>query len=384
MSALGTAIVLLAPQVSGATAVTFPGTNGSILFVSDRAMVREGWEVPPQGGRPQRLRISAQSASWSPDGRRIAFEAQQEIYIVNANGRGLRRVTRNRVQDALPSWSPDGSKILFTSRRSAYVMNPDGTARRPLVRSPLCVWAPKWSPDGRKIAFVDLCGGYALYVMDSDGTRVRPVGAGDNPDWSPDGTQLAVDTGLRPLSIEVLNADGSARRTLTTGAEPAWSPDGQKIVFTREEVGLCTPADRVTRLMSINVDGTDEVEVTQRTSNSSCEFRDSNPDWQPRCTRYGTRRSNLLVGTKGRDLLCPLAGGDNVRALDGNDVVLGGDGKDAIYGGPGSDWLFGSSGDDLILARDGEQDIVNGGPGRDRARIDRGLDTVSNIENVLN
>ena len=54
---------------------------------------------------------------WSPDGRRIAFTSRpddnSEIYVVNADGSGQRRLTRNAAGDFGPTWSPDGRKIAF-------------------------------------------------------------------------------------------------------------------------------------------------------------------------------------------------------------------------------------------------------------------------------
>jgi Ca2+-binding RTX toxin-like protein len=73
------------------------------------------------------------------------------------------------------------------------------------------------------------------------------------------------------------------------------------------------------------------------------------PSWGPaygtgRCTISGTIHADVLVGTSA------------------NDVICGGAGNDTIY------------------ARDGHRDVVDGGPGRDVARLDRKLDRVTNVE----
>src|SRR6266511_1713409 len=93
--------------------------------------------------------------AWSPDGTRIAFMGQTpegtenyEIYVMNADGTGRRRLTDSPASDGFPSWSPDGTKIAFTSTRddcsmseasdckttgdigpyhTLYVMNADGS-----------------------------------------------------------------------------------------------------------------------------------------------------------------------------------------------------------------------------------------------------------------
>ena len=78
--------------------------------------------------------------AWSPDGRKIAFGGDGEIYVMNADGRGLRRLTRNPASDGSPAWSPDGRRIAFGSERDGnlevYVMNTDGSGQRNLTRSP--------------------------------------------------------------------------------------------------------------------------------------------------------------------------------------------------------------------------------------------------------
>ena len=78
-----------------------------------------------------RWRGEDRRATWSPDGRKLAFMSERkgntDIYVVNVDGTGLRRLTTNRGFDASPAWSPDGSTIAFESQRGRidiYLMNP--------------------------------------------------------------------------------------------------------------------------------------------------------------------------------------------------------------------------------------------------------------------
>jgi len=84
----------------------------------------------------------APAAVWSADGRRIAFWDDFAIYVVNADGSGLLRLTRNAFEG--PTWSPDGRKLLFVRARhqksrptwqggDLWVMNADGTGQRNLT-----------------------------------------------------------------------------------------------------------------------------------------------------------------------------------------------------------------------------------------------------------
>lgn len=89
----------------------------------------------------------------SPDGKSIAFwsnrDGNQEIYVMNVDGTGQRRLTDNPASDANPAWSPDGTKILFHSdrggNRDLYVMNADGSNPRAVTSDLGDDIAPDWT-----------------------------------------------------------------------------------------------------------------------------------------------------------------------------------------------------------------------------------------------
>ena len=80
-------------------------------------------------------------------------DGNAEIYVMNADGSGQRRLTRNTVGDRHPVWSPDGRRIAFESNWQVNVMNADGSGQRRLTRNGGRNFAPAWSPDGQQIAF---------------------------------------------------------------------------------------------------------------------------------------------------------------------------------------------------------------------------------------
>ena len=97
-----------------------------------------------------------------------------------------------------------------------------------------------------------------------------------------------------------------------------------------------------------------------------------------------------IVGTNGDDYLAGGGYDDTIFGLAGNDTLIGGAGDDRLYGGPGNDiltggpgadHLYGGPGSDTIYAADGERDVVDCGPGQDRAVVDT-IDSVSGCEIV--
>ena len=105
--------------------------------------------------------IHAGDADWSPDGKRIVFEAYPsprsygDVWVVGVNGRGLRNLTRNTIGkagSADPVWSPDGTRILFLDNRvvrgkgrsGLATMKPDGTHRRFLSPANVESHQPDW------------------------------------------------------------------------------------------------------------------------------------------------------------------------------------------------------------------------------------------------
>ena len=167
-----------------------------ILFTSSRDGNNEVY-VMNASGSGQRILVTAPSsqefaAGWSPNGRTILFVSDRdknwEIYAADADGSNVRNLTRSPGIDGRASgvlWSPDSRRIAFVSTRDTrdqdnpelYVMNADGTGIRRLTHLPGDKWLLSWSSDGRKIAF----GRYpdkprwAFWVMNADGTGMRKV-----------------------------------------------------------------------------------------------------------------------------------------------------------------------------------------------------------------
>jgi hypothetical protein len=99
------------------------------------------------------------------------------------------------------------------------------------------------------------------------------------------------------------------------------------------------------------------------------------------CIR-GTAGNNRLIGTRGNDVICGRGGNDTIRGLGGNDRLVGGRGRDRLVGGGGRDAFLGGGGNDWLFSRDGRREVVNGGRGFDRARVNAS-DVRRSIERLL-
>jgi Tol biopolymer transport system component len=186
-----------------------------------------------RGGAPRRLRRGDWPA-WSPDGRRIAYTLGSALHVMNADGTRSRRVRSESGSDfsAGPTWSPDGRRLLFATFRlqrdlEIAVVNADGTGLRQLTRNTVHDFSPVWSRGRRQVAFVRRG---AVWLMNSDGSRQRRLVAGVTPSWSPSGREVAFATGR---GVHIVAAGGGAPRFVASGSLPAWAPRGGQVALVR-------------------------------------------------------------------------------------------------------------------------------------------------------
>jgi Tol biopolymer transport system component len=275
------------------------------------SLATEIYLMDGDGTNPRRLTENTDSdyfPTLSPDGRRIVFDSNRlraegeplntsDLFVMNADGTAQTSLTRG----SSATWSPDGRKIAFNASASGkgqpiilvrpgaattdsdiFVMNVDGFLKnraRPknITNNPAAVDDdPDWSPRGKQIVFTSHTDNGStddhvtaeIYAIDADGAG-KPRRLTNNaeeeraPSWSPDGKRIVFccRRGGSDFEICVMNADGTGQVKLTDNTigdlTPSWSPDGRKIVFHRRVGGRGQ-----FQLFLINADGTGEKQLT--------------------------------------------------------------------------------------------------------------------------
>jgi Tol biopolymer transport system component len=208
-------------------------------------------------------------AALAPDGNSVAFVSSRDsgstdIFVMDMKTRHIRNLTKSPGGDYRPSWSPDGRKIAFSSDRgtglqrspgnweqvqsaSVYVVDADGGSLRKLSADRQFAGSPKWSPDGTRVVF------YELAVTDTFKARQLPLqGMLDSRIVSIDlasgaRTEHASGPGLKlaPQFVDAkrvayLEKSGQTAALAFTSGEkgsvgdigsPAWSRDGKRVVY---------------------------------------------------------------------------------------------------------------------------------------------------------
>lgn len=244
-----------------------PGTSDdSDLYLMDMA-----------SGLPSAFNITRSDADdigaiWSPDGEQIAYNSfntdRWEIVGINFTGRELWRYRAATVPTFAVDWSPDGASLLLESHPALGVAEIElldiaTFTRTTLLADGIQNTTPRFSPDGEQIIFMSNRNGFTgLYVMNADGTDIRPLNdplsiVSEKLDWSPDGTRIAVSSFVdgrgQIFTVEV--ASGEAFQVTDTpytyNANPVWSPDGTQLAFMVAAGGGTITAD----VLVVNADG---------------------------------------------------------------------------------------------------------------------------------
>jgi TolB protein len=249
--------------------------------------VQEIYIADYDGANPRKVtntRTLNITPTWSPDNQAIAYTSYRpsggmgtfQDIVLSYISTGERRMPANgdpKKQNYLPIWSPDGSKIAFTTNRDGnpeiYVMNKDGSGARRMTNSPAIDVSPTWSPTGGQLAWVsDRTGTARIYIMNADGTGQRPLINEEcyRPTWSSQPfNEIAYAAKSGPgYDIKVYSFSTGDSRRITDGIgsneSPAFSPNGRHIAFTSTRNGKV-------QVYTIARDGNDLRQVTREGNN---------------------------------------------------------------------------------------------------------------------
>ncbi|MDQ2621638.1 MAG: hypothetical protein M3Y45_01215 [Actinomycetota bacterium] len=272
--------------------------NGPILF-SDYTAI---WKVQPDGSKLKRV---AKKAAWSlhvsPNGRQLLYTHSGLFRMPVNGGRSVNLLKRHPVVDRFAnvgwaSWSPNGKRIAFAGRDDSriYVMRSNGKGLKYLFRKfRTGLLHPVWSPNGREIAYIDVQKGSSLMAVNVKSGRKRLIYSGSGEagtpvsfDWHPSGKRIAF---YAPYRNWMIDSDGTGLRQVSPNQafvsyeDLVFSPDGTELLGRALPLGGST--SELWRLDGFHgaADGGFVKEVTGRFDGSPFY-----PEWAPR-PRGGTR-----------------------------------------------------------------------------------------------
>lgn len=205
-----------------------PSAAGSFGVFQDIILsyIQVGQRTTPANGNPDRQNYLP---AWAPDGSRLAFTSNRdgnpEIYVMNKDGSGLRRMTNSPSIDVSPTWSPTGNQLAWVSDRTGqpkiYLMNSDGTGQRLLVGDPKSD-RPTWSRGKfNEIAYASQTGpGYDIKIYSFEkGEAIKVtdgIGSNESPSFSPNGRHIAfTSTRSGKAQVFTVDRDGNNLRQIT-------------------------------------------------------------------------------------------------------------------------------------------------------------------------
>lgn len=226
------------------------------------------------------LQLPQLDPAWSQSGRELSFrgyygqgDGQYDLYAVNLGAAGC-HVTRltHGLNGTSSAWSPTGRQIAFSVPFGIYVIDADGSGLRRLIANTTTQYsygvdAPAWSARNR-LAFVRYVPALRvgeIYAANADGSGITPLTRGapgfGQPSWSPAGALIAfVANPDAKSTIVVAKANGTAAHRVSpsswTSYSPTWTPGG-KIVFLRQTAAPSAMSNGSSSAYIVNPDGTD-------------------------------------------------------------------------------------------------------------------------------
>jgi Tol biopolymer transport system component len=237
-------------NIGGAPAFSPDGGQVALIIGDGRGF--DLWAVNTGGGNLRRLtsRGDVSGVAWSSKGR-IAFTAGGDVMTVNPDGTGLATMIDATKAYRAITFSPDGTRLAYFANDKIFVAGASGENPKAVAdpEGRLLEWNDiSWSPDSTRLAFRSGTGGVSrVRVVGHDGTgnRISAENA-QAPDWSPGGSRLSIFTagpvrenGDREAHLELADPDRATFRQrvlddrpgVVQSSGPRYSPDGGRLMF---------------------------------------------------------------------------------------------------------------------------------------------------------
>lgn len=263
-----------------------PIFTSKVTFVSHRDGNNEIYMMDFDGKRQRRITYNQDLdmlPSWSLDKEKLLYTSYRkgnpDLYMFHLYTGKTELISTGQANYSA-DWSRDGDRIVYTSTRSGnaeiYIKDMKTRKEKRLTFNRAIDTSPSWSPNSREIAFISNRGGTAqVYLMDAEGSNIRRITTEgtrhDSPEWSPDGTRLAYTLMIGGgIDIYIYNLQNNTISKLTENAwrneNPTWSPDGRHIIFASNRSGSY-------QLYTIDYDGANLRQLTSSGENKM-------PAWQ--------------------------------------------------------------------------------------------------------
>ena len=283
-----------ADDIIGRLSGGLPGVSQTqIAYVSTKSGNKEIWAMDYDGANQHQLthlKSIALTPRWSPDATRIAFTCfvpyrgitSPQICLFSTASSRMISFPRFRGTNSSPAWSPDGSQLAFMSSQNGdpevYVSDADGSHLQRLTFAAGVSTSPVWNPKtGKQIVFVsDRGGDPVLYLANSDGTNIQRLDMPDmgyvvDPSWSPNGQLLAFSWRRPSGNFDIYVMDIVSRQLVELTRDqgrnerPSWAPDGRHLTFESTRTG-------VRQIWSMLADGSQPRQLTY-------EAQSESPSW---------------------------------------------------------------------------------------------------------
>jgi serine/threonine protein kinase len=238
--------------------------NGRELAANVFDVTRDVWVYDLERESRRRFGVAGIPV-WAPDGKRLAYEMNGDIFLKNADGTGEpESLVAGPGNQGPQTWSPDGRSLIYADGGDLKVLRlQPPRAVTPFAATPANEGAAQFSPDGKWVAFTqDETGQDEVFVKAFPPTKQQwqiSAGGGGNeePQWSPDGKRLFYRRGRTWVIVDIVAGPTFDYRPPRVafqgdfinlpGASYATGPDGRRLLVVQEQGAATAPSLHVVR-----------------------------------------------------------------------------------------------------------------------------------------